>query len=210
VHLKKQGGNVMKTEKTSNKKGKKTKQSTKSKQVVKNTKSKKEIEVEEKEKKSSSLLYLKIIFFFLIFCVILLGILIYKKEQQKKENPPANIIVPIIKATYQFEFGIDTLALSKEPEQEYVFKVTNYREKDLLKKALPYRITVINPTNVTISLTKEEDTKDLMQEQKLTIIEEGNLSTTTKENIYYHVKITSATEAKSDEFIYIKIESPED
>ena len=152
---------------------KETKKSTK-KPVPKKTKK----IVESKEQKKSwkeffqSLTFLKIVFRFLILVIIILSICIHQKKSELEENPPAHMIVPVIAKESKYEFGIDTLELSKEETKEYVFKITNYKENKINQEEITYYLLIENPTSAEIRLTRNEEDKDILEGNKALKIEE--------------------------------------
>lgn len=169
--------------------------------------------VEEVEKKSkmkeffSSIMFLKIIFVILIIVVIVLGIFIYKKEKNDANNEQdAHITVPVNQLGSDFEFGIDALLLSKENNKEYILKITNYKDDKVNKEEIPYQVIIENPTDCIISVTKDDEDKNLMVEQLSTTIE-GKLTSAFKEDIYYHIVIDSIGNLQSNDLLSVKIVS---
>lgn len=162
-----------------------------------------------KKEKKESLQGLKIVFFLLIVLVIVLGILIYFKEVRKQEKVSANIVIPILEGSSEYEFGIDTLALSKEKEREYIFKITNYSKGKMLSENTHYYIDVENHTNHKIALKRNNEEEDLMQGENIMVLE-SSFSNNKKEEVLYHLYLTSVAEVKSDEFIYVRIVSQKD
>ena len=160
-----------------------------------------------KKKKKESLQSLKIIFILLLLLIIILGILIYRKEKKKQKTVLANITIPILEATSEYEFGIDTLALSKEEKKEYIFKITNYNKKKQLSEDTNYYLDVENHTNHKIALKRNKE--DLMRGEN-TVVLESTFSKDKKEEVYYHLYLTSVAEVNNDEFIYIRIVSQKD
>jgi len=144
---------------------------------------------------------------FLLVFIIFLGFLIYHKEKEKEESFDAHISIPVLKIGSSFKFGIDASLLLEEKDQEYIFKVTNYRNDVKAKIDIPYKVIINNPTNAVISLTKEEDKTDLMVEQNNTELEEIMPFSEENEAVYFHIKITSHDKMKSDDFISVEIVS---
>ena len=168
--------------------------------------------VEKVEKKSnmkeffSSIMFLKIIFVILIIVVIVLGLFIYKKEKNDDNKQYAHISVPVNQLGSDFEFGIDTLLLSKENNKEYILKITNYKDDKVNKEEIPYQVIIENPTDCIISVTKDNEDKNLMVEQLSTTIE-GKLTSALKEDIYYHIVIDSVGNLQSNDLLSVKIVS---
>lgn len=146
---------------------------------------------------------LTIVFILLLILVISLLVLCVIKYKESKENAFANMVIPVYETDTNYEFNINAKILSEV--EEYTFKIVNYRKKELNKEELPYKIEIKNDTNSVIKVTKNDSKKDLMKDQKETIIDENTLKTDKKENIYYHIKITKSNDLTKDDLIYIKI-----
>ena len=154
----------------------------------------------------SSLLFLKIFFGVLIILVITLGVLIYQKESNLEEKEDAHITVPVYQVGTDFEFGIDAALLNKESNKEYILKITNYKGNKKIKEDVPYQIIVENPTDSVISIKKNHDKDNLMQEQKTTIIEDV-MPSKDKVDVYYHIVIDSVGNLQNNDFYSVKIVS---
>lgn len=146
---------------------------------------------------------LTIVFISLLILVISLLVLCVIKYKESKENAFANMVIPVYETDTNYEFNINAKILSEV--EEYTFKIVNYRKKELNKEELPYKIEIKNDTNSVIKVTKNDSKKDLMKDQKETIIDENTLKIDKKENIYYHIKITKSNDLTKDDLIYIKI-----
>lgn len=146
---------------------------------------------------------LTIVFVLLLVLVISLLVLCVIKYKESRENAFANMVIPVYETDTNYEFNINAKILSEV--DEYTFKIVNYRKKELNKEEMPYKIEIKNDTNSVIKVTKNDSKKDLMKNQKETIIDENTLKTDKKENIYYHIKITKSNDLTKDDLIYIKI-----
>lgn len=146
---------------------------------------------------------LTIVFVLLLVLVISLLVLCVIKYKESRENAFANMVIPVYETDTNYEFNINAKILSEV--DEYTFKIVNYRKKELNKEEIPYKIEIKNDTNSVIKVTKNDSKKDLMKDQKETIIDENTLKTDKKENIYYHIKITKSNDLTKDDLIYIKI-----
>ena len=146
---------------------------------------------------------LTIVFVLLLVLVISLLVLCVIKYKESRENAFANMVIPVYETDTNYEFNINAKILSEV--DEYTFKIVNYRKKELNKEEMPYKIEIKNDTNSVIKVTKNDSKKDLMKDQKATIIDENTLKTDKKENIYYHIKIAKSNDLTKDDLIYIKI-----
>lgn len=193
------------------KKGKNTKTVKKTSSKVTSKKTKKVVKEVEKKKTFKEIVtsvpFLVGVFVCLVILIVFLGVLIYQKEQKKKEDFDAHITIPVLKVSSNFEFGVDASLLLQEDNQEYIFKVVNYRNDEMAKEDVPYMVVIENPTNAVISLTKGDDDTDLMVDQKKTELQEFMPVSEEKQEFYYHLKIKSHGKLKLNDFISIQIVS---
>lgn len=176
---------------------------------TKNTKGKKKNNSKKKNKFSfkefiNSTKFLTVVFVLLIILVIVLSILCYIKTEKDKKYKPSDISIPVLKSDTESGFGINAAALVYS--KEYVFKITNYNKKEINKKKTDYKITIINNNDCVVKVTKDDSDIDLMKDQKETIIT-GSLNSEEKEEIYYHVKITSHGDLDGKDLISVEIDS---
>ena len=142
----------------------------------------------EKRKSNVSYILLWILFVLLFGLVVGLSVLVYQKKEKTRDQEVANISIPISKADSHFSFNINALNLSTSND-EYVFRVSNYKNDTVADKDLTYNITIQNPTDVVIKLTKGDSDKDLMVEQASTVLGLQNFSSQEKEDVYYHISV---------------------
>lgn len=146
---------------------------------------------------------LTIVFILLLVLVIFLFVLCAIKYKESKENEFANMVIPIYEVNTDYEFSINAKVLSEI--DNYTFKIVNYKKNKINTEEMSYKIEIKNNTNSIIKVTKNDSNKDLMKEQEESIIDENTLKKDTKDNIYYHVKITKTKDISKDDLIYIKI-----
>lgn len=146
---------------------------------------------------------LTIVFILLLVLVIFLFVLCAIKYKESKENEFANMVIPIYEVNTDYEFSINAKVLSEI--DNYTFKIVNYKKNKINAEEMSYKIEIKNNTNSIIKVTKNDSNKDLMKEQEESIIDENTLKKDTKDNIYYHVKITKTKDISKDDLIYIKI-----
>ena len=113
------------------------------------------------------------------------------------------MVIPIYEVNTDYEFSINAKVLSEI--DNYTFKIVNYKKNKINAEEMSYKIEIKNNTNSIIKVTKNDSNKDLMKEQEESIIDENTLKKDTKDNIYYHVKITKTKDISKDDLIYIKI-----
>ena len=146
-----------------------------------------------------------IIFIVLLIVVIVLGVLIFQKSKMESNNETANISIPIIKEDSRFAFNINALNLSQT--DEYVFKIVNYRDDDINTEDFSYNITIINPTNTVIEMTKDDDKKNYLSGKKEETIENEKLGNSSKEEHYYHIKVVKTGKLMEKDLISVIIQN---
>lgn len=155
-----------------------------------------------KQKIISSDKILLIVFCLLLILVITLFGIILQKKHEKETNPPANIVIPIYKEFTSYHFSISALGLAQK--KDYLFKITNYRGKEINSDNIKYEIKIENDTNSTIDITKEKEKKNLMTDKKSSIIE-GEIKSHKKGEDIYKVSMTSHKKLTDNDFIRIEI-----
>ena len=155
--------------------------------------------------KDMSLLIMKIVFFALIvlICVLLVAVINKKKEQSKELV--AKMTFPVIEEESKMPFSIDLTEVKEN--DEYIFKVTNYRNDKVIDKDINYTITVINNTDSKIKLYRGKSNVDLMKDQKNTEITDLKVYKNEKEDVYFRVVFDDLKNVKEKDMIDIIIES---
>lgn len=145
------------------------------------------------------------VFGILLIVVIVLGVMVFNKSRENKDKVNANLVVPIFEVNAEENVSLNTLALAEE--DEYVLKITNYKDDKVIAEKVNYSITVENDSKAIVKVTKNKDTEDLMKNQKSTVIENQELKSNTKEDVYYHISITEKNKIDKDDKVNIKIAS---
>lgn len=146
---------------------------------------------------------LTVLFFILLVLVIFLIVLCVIKNNEQDKNQYANMVIPVYELNTKYEFNINAKTLSEV--DEYVFKIVNYKKNELNKEEIPFKVEIKNDTSSVIKVTKDASKKDLMKDQKSTILPEITLSNKEEESVYYHVKIVKSKGLTRDDLIYITI-----
>lgn len=147
--------------------------------------------------------FLKIVFLLLCILIIILIVLIVQAKAEVKKNPPGDITIPVKKDSRDFDFNISAYALAKE--DEYLIKITNTRNKISNTEKVNYKIAIRNENDCVISVTKNKSKKNLITDQKLTIIDGQSLDANILDNDYYHVKIVSKGKLDEKDLINVRI-----
>ena len=146
-----------------------------------------------------------IIFVMLLIVVFVLGILIFQKSKNENNNESANISIPIIEKDSRFAFNVNALNLSQT--DEYVFKVVNYRDDNINTEDFTYNITIINPTNAVIKMTKDDGKKNYLSGKKEETIVNEKLGNSLKEEHYYHIKVIKTGKLMEKDLISVIIQN---
>lgn len=154
----------------------------------------------------SSEIFLAIVFLILLIAVSILVVIVLHKREELEKNPPANIVIPIYKDFTSYHFSISAEALSEK--EIYVLKITNYKEDKINSNDIKYKVTISNDTTSKLEVTKENELKDFMTNQKKQIIK-GNFSKKEKQEDVYHIKMISHKKIKDNDFIRVLIENEE-
>lgn len=149
--------------------------------------------------------YMYIVFILLIAIVVFLGVKVYQKKQTKKEET-ANIVVPLLKKGLSYDMSIDLGKLKNE--DEYSIKISNFRQKNVNKEEIEYKITITNDSKAHIKVTKDMDKTNLVTDQESTRIEGVSLKSNQKDYAIYHFSIDgNKDKIKSKDKIEINIKS---
>lgn len=180
----------------------------KSKSTNKNVKKRDSVKRSTKSKKRSknSIInrdnYLYYIFVILLIIVIVLGILVFNASNKYKKSN-GNIVISINEKHKNSELDFDLVELSKR--KDYTLKLTNYQQDSVNKDKYSYSITITNDSSAKIYVWKDYKKKNLMVDQKATIIEGVSLDPFEKEYDIYHFSVISKKNVKKGDKIHLKI-----
>ncbi len=153
----------------------------------------------------SSTAFLTFVFVLLVIIVAFLIVLVHQKRKEVGDELHANIVIPIYKKDADFEFSISAVDLKKS--KEYVFKVVNYMKDIVNQEDVSYKITIKNPTDSVISLTKNDDNNNLMKLQKETVLDNEILMSKEQDEVFYFVHFKKVGKLKNDDLITVHIAS---
>lgn len=202
-----------KEEKKATEKGKKgtsntTKKKTKKNSETNKTTTNKKVQTKKKEQQKKLINkenYLYIVFIVLIAIVVFLGVKVYQKKQTKKEET-ANIVIPLLKKELSYDMSIDLEELKNK--DDYSIKISNFRQSNINKEEIEYKITIINDSKAHIKVTKDLDDTNLITDQASTRIEGVSLKSNQKDYAIYHFSIDgNADKIKSKDKLEINIKS---
>jgi len=150
-----------------------------------------------------STFFLKTVFIFLLFLVIILAFFVYKKNQEVEDIPEANLVIPIKDYDTEYSFAIELPSLAVE--KEYVFKITNFRNDEVNAEEVYYDVSITNPTESIISVTKDSNNKRVVSADETSVFENIKLEDSDLDQDYYYVTIENLKKLESDDRILITI-----
>ena len=173
----------------------------------KNTKveeEKKEIETKKENKKTTEYVLLIIFGILLILVLVLGGIILLKQDDIKRSK--TDLIYEVRKKDNADSIKVYLSELVKT-KNLYVLKITNYIGENINEEEITYKIKVTNKTKSKVRLTKGDSKKNLITNQKETIINGKTLSNKKKEEVYYYLSVIEKNKLKSKDYITISIET---
>ena len=187
----------------------------KNEQTKKNNKNKSIKKPVKKEKKTlkdilNSTQFLQCLFIALLVLVIVLSVFAYNKNKQEtssNSNLKANIVLPILDVNDELGFSINAIELSEA--EEYVFKLTNYKDNKIIDRNIPYKIIVENGTDSVIELKEAGKDEDLMQNKVSLELDNLVMPAKEKKDVYYKVKMLKAGNLKQLDTINIQVNTKE-
>lgn len=142
----------------------------------------------------------------LIVLVAVLAIMALGLKNNNNSNKKVNIIIPILEEKTQNEIGVDLSQMSIGETKEYIFKVSNYKSREVNKKNVKYDIVITSSENATIELYKEDSNKNLVAKENYEI--KGNkLPKNKKSEDEYHMIIKVTKKPTKTDKITLKINS---
>lgn len=146
-----------------------------------------------------------IIFVGLIVLVIALAIVALNMKTIT-DREKANIVIPILEENSENVISIELNDMVKEDVKEYIFVVSNFKDKEILKKSIEYDVDVTPTENTTVKVYKNSSNDNLLTEDDL-LIENNKFKAKNKTEDTYKVVITAKEKPAETEKITIKINS---
>lgn len=144
-------------------------------------------------------------FILLIILVSVLGAVVLNLNNIEKNND-SELTIPIIENSSDNEISIEVEDMEKTSTKEYIFKVTNYKDKQILQKALTYDVGIIPSENTSVKVYKNNSSDNLITENDL-LIENNKIKANKKQEDIYKLVINAKETPKKKEIIRIKISS---
>ena len=166
--------------------------------MKKNTKKK----TKKLEKQDKMLL---LTFIGLIALVAVLGIVALNLDNIYKDDSN-DLTIPILEEHSESELSVEAKDLAKDESKEYILVVTNYKEKEILEKAITYDLDITPTENLEVKVYKNNSSDNLITENDL-LIENNKLSSKKKTEDTYKIVIKAKSETKETDKIAIKIHS---
>ena len=170
--------------------------------MKKNSKKKSNFNFKKLDKQDKALLGTMALLLILVIVLAIVALTLKNNAANKK----ANITIPILEKQTQNEISVDLSEMAAGETKEYIFKISNYKDKDVNDKAITYNIEITPNDNATIKLYKEESTKDLLAEKDYEITD-NKLPKDKKTEDEYHMIIKTTKKPAKEDKITLKINS---
>ena len=141
----------------------------------------------------------------LIALVAILGVVALNLDNIYKDDSK-DLTIPILEEHSEGELSVEAKDMEADEYKEYILVVTNYKEKDILKKAITYDIDITPTENVEVKKYKNNSSDNLLTENDL-LIENNKLKANKKIEDTYKIVIKAKTKTKDTDKITIKIHS---
>lgn len=158
-----------------------------------------------KQKMDKGTVVLTIVFIALLILVIVLLIFAINKKRELQHELKARMVFPVVEENSKMAISIDLSEVSED--EDYIFKVTNYRGNVVNKFDINYKITISNNSKVKVKLYRGKGKNDLMKNQKVTEIKDLKLYKNEKEDVYFRISFEGLDKAKEKEMVNVIINS---
>ena len=141
----------------------------------------------------------------LIVLVAILGIVALNLDNIHSDDDH-DLLIPVLEENSDSELSVEVNDLEKGATKEYILVVANYKDKEILEKALTYDVDITPTESVEVKVYKNESSDNLITEDDL-LIENNKLKAKEKTKDTYKIVITAKQTPKETEKITIKIHS---
>ena len=153
---------------------------------------------DDKKKIDKSNIALLCVLIALIITVCVLFGMVLKKKKEVSSKPVANIVIPVIKKDNKMTFSLDLYSMKEN--EEYIFKITNYRGNKVIDSDIDYIIHLKNDTDAKIEVYRiGNDKVDLMKDNPDKEIKDLKVYKDEKEEIYFKVVVSNLKNVKEKE-----------
>ena len=180
---------------------KETKKPTK-KVVAKKEPIKKETQVEKKLVLNQEKALALTLVVLAVLVVILLIIALVQKNRNK-DIEKSSITIPVLEENVESRIAINLSELSET--KEYVFIVSNYKDKNINKKNLEYDVEITNNDNIRVEIYKNGKIKNALDDD--CEVEDNKLTKNKKQEDVYKLVIKDTKNIKKDSQLVIEIDS---
>lgn len=134
--------------------------------------------------------------------VIFLGVKIYNQQKiSSKEN--TDLVIPILDDNANYDLSIDLNEVPKD--EEYTFKISNYRNDIINTKKINYKLKVTNKNKVKIEIYKNDSKKNLALDSEEYFIEDNELYSKKKKEETFRIVLKDTKKLTKDDIINLKI-----
>ncbi len=139
----------------------------------------------------------------ILVIILLVVALVQKNKTEAKEE--SHITIPVLEEDTESRITINLKEFEASESNEYIFVVSNYREKRLIKENIEYDLKITNNDNIDIKLYKNDGKRDLLDEELE--VEDNKLVKNKKQEDIYKLVIEKNNKIKEDSIIEIEIDS---
>ena len=126
---------------------------------MKKTKKTKKFKFSKLDKQDKALLTTMAALVVLVAVLAVIALNLKNNEQNEK----ANIVIPVLETNTQNEISVDLTDMEKGDTKEYIFKVTNYKVRDINEKKIKYSISITPSLSASVKLYKNGSDENLIK-----------------------------------------------
>ncbi len=140
----------------------------------------------------------------LVLIIVLMVVAINLKATTSSSK--ANITIPVLESKTQNEISVDLSEMHSGETKEYIFKIENYKGKEINTKDISYDIVITPSESASIKIYKGDSTKNLIINNDYKI-ENNKLPKDKKTEDEYHMIIKAIKTPMKKDKITLKIMS---
>lgn len=137
--------------------------------------------------------------------ILITGVKLIKNVVKSNNEVKANILIPVLEKKSSSRIILTMSEFNKD--SKYIFKVNNYRNNNVNKEAIDYKIFINNEDETDLIITKNDSNTNLFKEGKQFEIDNNKLKSKKKQTDIYTVKINSKKNITKDSKVIISVES---
>ena len=184
-------------------KKKTTKKTTIKKAPAKKAPAKKEVVNEDVKQSVNQEKALAVTLVVLAVVVVILLVIALVQKNANKLKEQSHITIPVLEENVESRIAINLSELKET--NEYVFIVSNYKDKEMITKNIEYDVEIINNDNVRIELYKNNKMFNVLDDDFE--VEDNKLTKKKKQEDVYKLVIKDVSNIKENSELIIEIDS---